>query len=552
MEKEQKENRINKEKVRKELEEIMNKEPTGSEILKYRLWEQQNGECAYSQNRIPIEKLFSSGYCEIDHILPFSRSFDDSLNNKILVLGTENQRKGNRTPYEYFGDNEDRWHRFEIWVNNSKLRYAKKNNLLKKKFTRDEEHDWKARNLQDTKYICKYITCFVNSRLQFNETSEFSRPQKVITVNGRATSYLRAVWGLIKVREDGDKHHALDATIVAVTTQGMVQKISQFNKAYELRNVRETDKYVDVETGEILDIDEYRKIRKNKIIPRPWLGFSEELKMRLSDNPKEILEKYPISAYDREFIRDTVRPIFVSRVPFRKVKGKLFKETIYSKNAFKEEGFITKKKLIDLTLKDMDNVYNYECDKRLYDHIRKRLIAFGGNGKKAFEEEFRKPTRSGKPGPIVRSIKIISHNPPFNDGVEMNNGLIQKEGIVRVDIYEKAEKYYAVPVYRYQLANGIIPKKAALAAKTEKDWTLMDETFEFKFSIFKNDLIEIRYKKKKGYFGYFDGFDRSTASLTVEEHDNRDRYRGIGIKSNVVLFNKYVVDVLGKYYLSNK
>ena len=39
------------------------------------------------------------------------------------------------------------------------------------------------------------------------------------------------MWGLIKVRENGDKHHSLDATVVAVTTQGMVQKISKFNKA---------------------------------------------------------------------------------------------------------------------------------------------------------------------------------------------------------------------------------------------------------------------------------------------------------------------------------
>lgn len=550
--KEQEINRANKEKIREEIKELMNKEPTSSEILKYRLWKEQNGECAYSQQGITINELFTPGYCEIDHILPFSRSFDDSLNNKVLVIGKENQRKGNRTPYEYLGSNEERWNAFEIWVNNSTLRYAKKNNLLKKKFSRDEQKDWKARNLQDTKYICKYIAAFVNNRLKFNEDSEFSRPQKVITVNGRATSYLRAVWGLIKVREDGDKHHALDATVVAVTTQGMVQKISKFNKAHELSTFRETDEFIDVETGEVIDINEYSDLRKNKLIPRPWQGFSEELKMRLSDDPISELEKYPISSYDREFIRDTVRPIFVSRVPFRKVKGKLFKETVYSKKAFTEHGFVVKKKLVDLTLKDMDNVYNYECDKRLYDAIKAKLIEADGKAKKAFEDEFRKPTKSGKLGPVVKSIKIVAPKLPFNDGIDMNEGLIQKEGIARLDIYEKSNKYYAVPVYRYQIANGIIPKKAAMQGKKEEDWTIMDETYNFKFSIFKNDLIEIRYKNKKGYFGYFDGFDRSTASITIEEHDNSNRYRGIGVKTNVIVFNKYNVDVLGKYYLSNK
>lgn len=550
--KEQEINRANKEKIIEEIKELMNKEPTGSEILKYRLWKEQNGECAYSQRGITIDELFTPGYCEFDHILPFSRSFDDGLNNKVLVLGKENQRKGNRTPCEYLGSNEERWNAFEIWVNNSTLRYKKKNNLLKKKFLRDEQKDWKARNLQDTQYICKYIATFVNNRLKFNEDSEFSRPQKVITVNGRATAYLRAVWGLIKVRENGDKHHALDATVVAVTTQGMVQKISKFNKANELRSFKEIDEFVDVETGEVIDVNEYSDIRKNKLIPRPWQGFSEELKIRLSNDPISELNKYPISTYDKEFIRDTVRPIFVSRVPFRKAKGKLFKETVYSKKAFTQNGYVAKKKLVDLTLKDMDNVYNYECDKILYDAIKEKLIEADGKAKKAFEEEFRKPTKSGKLGPVVKSIKIIAPKMPINDGIDMNEGIVQKEGIVRIDIYEKDNKYYAVPVYRYQIAKGIIPKKAAVASKKEEDWTIMNETYNFKFSIFKNDLIEIRYKNKKGYFGYFDGFDRSTASLTIEEHDNSNRNRGIGIKTNVIVFNKYFVDVLGKYYLSNK
>ena len=39
---------------------------------------------------------------QIDHILPYHRSFDDSQNNKVLVKWTENQEKGDRTPYEWF------------------------------------------------------------------------------------------------------------------------------------------------------------------------------------------------------------------------------------------------------------------------------------------------------------------------------------------------------------------------------------------------------------------------------------------------------------------
>ena len=480
IEKEQKENRANLDKIRENLRELMDKEPTAVEVLKYRLWEQQRGECAYTQSQIPLERLFSPGYCEIDHIIPFSRSFDDSLSNKILVLGSENQRKGNKIPYEYFGEDSERWNSFEI------------------------------------------------------------------TVNGRATAYLRSRWGLNKVREDGDKHHALDAAVVGVTTQGMVQKISKYSKAHELYTFRKNDEFVDVETGECVDVDEYKEIRKD-ILPRPWRGFSEELKLRLSDNPLEELKKSPIKTYNEEFIKENVKPIFVSRVPFRKISGKLFKETIYSERAFKDGYFVSKKSLVDLKKGDLDNFYNYECDKKLYDAISERMKEFNYNGKKAFESPFRKPTKSGKEGPVVRSVKIKSAV-PFKDGIPMNEGLVAKEGMVRIDIYEKEGKYFVVPVYRYQLAKGIVPKRAAIAGKSEFKWPIMDQTYNFKFSIFKNDLIEIKYAKKDGYFGYYDGFDRHTASLVIENHDNSDRYRGIGVKAGVVEFNKYEVDVLGNYH----
>lgn len=543
IEKEQKENRVEIEKIRTELKDLFGKEPTYSEVLKYRLWQMQNCECAYSQQQIGIHELFSQGYCEIDHIIPFSRCFDDSLSNKVLVLGKENQRKGNRTPFEYFGDNIERWNRFEVWVKGSHLNYKKKTNLLKKKVSKEEEREWKARNLQDTKYICKYIANYINNKLKFKESD---RKQKVITINGRATSILRGYWGLTKVREDGDKHHALDAAVVAVATQGLVQKISKYSKARELRGIRESDEFIDIETGEVVNLEEYREERK-ELFPRPWKEFTEELKIRLSNNPRAELMNNKISTYDDEFIKTNIKPIFVSRVPFRKSKGKIFKETVYSKKAFKENKFISKVNLTDLKEKDLKNFYNYECDKVLYDSIEKRMAEFKFDAKKAFADEFRKPTKSGKLGPIVRSVKIVK-DVPFKDGIDFNEGVVAKEGMVRIDVYEKDKKYFIVPVYRYHIANRIKPNKAAVASKPESEWIEMDDSYEFKFSLYKNDLIELRYEKKPGYFGYYDGFDRSNSTLKIKEHDSSDEYKGIGVKTGVLEFNKYEVNVLGKFY----
>lgn len=545
--KEQEENRDNKEKIKNELKMLMNKEPTSSEILKYRLWKEQKEECAYSQERIYIEDLFKVGQYEIDHIIPFSRSFDDSLNNKVLVKATENQRKANRTPYEYFGSDEDRWHRFEVWVEQSGLSFKKKNNLLKKSFSREDSVEFKDRNLVDTQYISKYISNFIKSRLIFKESDS---KQKVITINGRATSYLRAKWGLIKSRDNGDKHHALDATVIAVASKGMVQEISKYSKAHELKYIRQGDEFVDIETGEIVKVKDHKYLSKDRL-PEPWLGFSSELRLRLSEDPIEELKKSPISTYDEEFIRKTVRPIFVSRVPYRKVTGRLFEETVYSPKAFIDEGFIAKKKLQDLTLKDFENIYNYNSDKKLYDALRERLEEYGGNAKKAFSEEFRKPTKTGKLGPIVKSIKVKTKI-PFKDGIDLNGGKVKKDGLVRIDIYEKDGKYYVVPVYRLDIQQGNIPKEAAVANKEEKDWILMDESYNFKFSLYKNDLLYIKYGSKGEYFGYYDGFNRHTCSITLKKHDNSEEYEGMGIKIGVKEIIKYNVDVLGRYYKAAK
>jgi CRISPR-associated endonuclease Csn1 len=94
--------------------------PKGQDLAKFRLYREQDGQCAYSLKPIDIHRLLEEHYAEIDHILPYSRSFDDSQPNKVLVLWEENQNKGNRTPFEYMGSDEARWREFEAWVRGHK------------------------------------------------------------------------------------------------------------------------------------------------------------------------------------------------------------------------------------------------------------------------------------------------------------------------------------------------------------------------------------------------------------------------------------------------
>jgi CRISPR-associated endonuclease Csn1 len=206
-------------------------------ILKKRLYEQQDGRCVYTGDVIHLERLFDEGYCEIDHILPRSRSADDSFANKVLVLTKANQDKTNRTPYEWFGHNESVWERYEARINSttnrSKMGMGKINRLLKKNFDENSEKEFLSRNLNDTRYMAKSIKTYCENYWALAHEDDKLRIQ---VRSGKLTSELRSRWieGYMKDRSI-HTHHALDAIVIAFATQSMVQKT-----LYLLRGKRDT------------------------------------------------------------------------------------------------------------------------------------------------------------------------------------------------------------------------------------------------------------------------------------------------------------------------
>jgi CRISPR-associated endonuclease Csn1 len=82
-----------------------------------------------------------------------------------------------------------------------------------------------------------------------------------------------------------------------------------------------------------------------------------------------------------------------------------------------------------------------------------------------------------------------------------------------------------------------------VAAKPEKEWDLIDDSFNFYFSLYANDLVKI-ISKKATYFGYYTGTDRATGGVTILLHDGAREFRSIGVKVNTTL-EKYQVDVIG-------
>ncbi|WP_290455537.1 type II CRISPR RNA-guided endonuclease Cas9, partial [Helicobacter japonicus] len=150
-EKEQKEHFEANEEARKRCEDF-GLEANGTNILKLKLWQEQKGVCVYSEQNITRGHLLDSNALQIDHIYPYSRSFDDSYMNKVLVFSKENQNKLNKTPFEAFGSNKEKWDR--ILSFSAKLPKQKQRRISNTNF-KDKEGGFLARNLNDTGYIAR-------------------------------------------------------------------------------------------------------------------------------------------------------------------------------------------------------------------------------------------------------------------------------------------------------------------------------------------------------------------------------------------------------------
>lgn len=270
-EKRQDENRAANERAKEQIAEYKGDHATGLDIVKFKLYQEQDGVCLYSGKNLDPSRLFEPGYADVDHIVPYSRCFDDSYQNKVLVLASENRQKGNRLPYEYFGYDEVRWHEYEVRVENLIRNYRKRQKLLKRQLSEEESAGFIDRNLKDTQYITRSIYNLIRNNLVFAESNYKKRP--VQTVNGAVTSMLRNRWGVQKIREDGDLHHCLDAAVIAATTPGLVQRLTEHSKRRETLEKAPAG-YVDPATGELLELPQEAR---RDLFPKPWERFRQEL-----------------------------------------------------------------------------------------------------------------------------------------------------------------------------------------------------------------------------------------------------------------------------------
>ena len=324
---------------------------------KIRLWYQQGERCLYSGKLISIHDLVhNSNKFEIDHILPLSLSFDDSLANKVLVYAWTNQEKGQKTPYQVIDSMDAAWSFREMkdYVLKQKRLGKKKREYLlttenidkievKKKFI--------ERNLVDTRYASRVVLNSLQTALK-----ELGKDTKVSVVRGQFTSQLRRKWNIDKSRETYH-HHAVDALIIAASSQLKLWQ-KQENPMFESYGENQV---VNKETGEILSIsdDKYKEL----VFQPPYQGFVNTISSKGFED--EILFSYQV---DSKFNRKVSDATIYST---RKAKlGKDKKDETYVlgkiKDIYSQDGFDT---FIKRYKKDKTQFLMYQKDPLTWENV---------------------------------------------------------------------------------------------------------------------------------------------------------------------------------------
>ncbi len=242
-------------------------EDTGANRALLKLWEELDGDnvlsraCVYTGRQISIDMLFN-GEAEVDHILPFAATLDDSNGNKILCVREANRYKRKRSPWEAWGGTAE-WE--AIAERASRLPRNKRWRFEPDAMERfAEDGGFLARQLVDTQYLARLAREYLSAL--YPETGEGSG--RVWVSPGRLTEMVRRKLGLNGIPGDDNiagsvaqpknrldhRHHAIDAIVIAIVDRPMLNEIARVSG------------------------QEGTEGRERIEIPEPWDGFHREVK----------------------------------------------------------------------------------------------------------------------------------------------------------------------------------------------------------------------------------------------------------------------------------
>lgn len=375
--------------------------PTKSRIQKYRLWQESAESCIYCGRRVDVVQFLRGEETEVEHIIPRSILFDDSMSNKVCACRSCNQEKGNRFAMEYIqskGWEQDYIERVDSLFQGKTISYSKRQRLLM--LPKDLPEDFIERHLRLSQYISREAQGILRKGIRLVSASE-----------GGVTAKLRQLWGydnilrdlnLERYRSMGEtevvtvehrdgqrtderikdwskrkdhRHHAVDALIVACTRQSYIQRLNRVN-AEEDR--QEMDAFIKEQQEQKPSKKEKLSLLEHWLIRQPHFTTKEVMKhveeILISFRPGKRTVTRGRNVYKRSGKTDVQRDVLIPR-------GALSEETIYGViHAQGKDEVVCKYALQGLKAKDVD----YIVDKALQEKVRGRISQYGE--KQAFAE----------------------------------------------------------------------------------------------------------------------------------------------------------------------
>ena len=512
---------------------------THDNILLYKLWEECKHTCPYTGKPISVAQLFS-GEVQIEHIHPWSRSLNDSFSNKTLCYADENRKKGNKTPFEFYGSDEANWsaikeRALKLFSDTKEYpnAYQKFKRFVQQKF----DDDFSTRQLNDTRYISKEAKNYLSKICN-----------KVTVSPGQATSNLRHKWGLNQILNDDNektredhRHHAIDALVMACTKVSYVQELSKWNR--------------------------YNRGYDVKDFPMPWLSFWKDAEKAVNQilvSHKKVSNDITVRTHTTEKNGKKYKNLGIA------ARGQLHKETVYGKRTFNgEEAFHVRKPIESLeTAKQIAKV----VDESIRLLILKRVNELGGfvkdkvpantffivdeNGVK--QPQIFLPNQNGAPVPILKvrvkeniggAVKLKTNvnqwvNPRNNHHVLIykdEKGNLKEEVVTFWTVVERkrtGQSVYQLPIDGKEMVTTLHINDMFLLGLSEDEINWENPDYKV--------LIEHLYRVQKLTSG--DYFFRKHKSSTVTDDDYK-QIRGLREgKTGWLTFNpiKVKISVSGK------
>lgn len=388
--------KLREEAFRRISDEIGVPNPSRADIEKWLLAEECRWCCPYSGKSFSKTQLFHSGEIQVEHIIPFARSLDDSFANKTLAYAGVNKLKHNRTPREAFGNTEEweailqRVRTFQGMFAHAKLRRFQ----MDSKAVSALLEDFTQRQLNDTRYASRLAARYVGCL--YGNLWDSQGRRRVFVSPGQVTATLRRLWSIENVlgegggkNRDDHRHHAIDAIVIALTGSATVKELSEAASRASQEGRR----------------------RFASINP-PWPGFAAE-------------------------VRTTVTSIIPSRAVSRKVRGALHDETHYGliRDPYGDGQIAVRRKPVhELSQKELEQI----VDPVVRERVRLQVAALGGPAQnKKLENNW--PTLPAANGKLIsiKKVRIRIAEEPRRIG----NGLRQR--------YVLGGEYHHFEIFRF-------------------------------------------------------------------------------------------------------